>query len=175
MTALDKQLARHAAQCERLDASRWELALTNCHELTVSVRRDEPFLLLDADTCLRPGPDLLVTFLEESRELPAVVKFALRIMKFYAHESCGWCIPCREGTAWLKRMLDRFHSGLGQHSDIALIGELSKNMLGRTFCALGDAAAMPTISIVEKFPEDFEAHLNGTTCPYACAPEPALV
>jgi NADH-quinone oxidoreductase subunit F len=55
-----------------------------------------------------------------------------------------------------------------------LIGELSKNMLGRTFCALGDAAAMPTISIVEKFPEDFEAHLNGKPCPYQHAPELAM-
>jgi NADH-quinone oxidoreductase subunit F len=103
-----------------------------------------------------------------------MVKFALRIMKFYAHESCGWCIPCREGTTWLKKMLDRFHSGGGQKSDIALIGELSKNMLGRTFCALGDAAAMPTISIVEKFPEDFEAHLNGKPCPYQHSAELAM-
>src|SRR5277367_1356456 len=106
-------------------------------------------------------------------ENTCMVRFALRIMKFYAHESCGWCIPCREGTTWLKRMLDRFHSGMGQKSDIPLIGELSKNMLGRTFCALGDAAAMPTISIVEKFPEDFEAHLNGKPCPYAQVNEPA--
>jgi NADH-quinone oxidoreductase subunit F len=71
-------------------------------------------------------------------------------------------------------MLQRFNDGGGQKSDIALIGELSKNMLGRTFCALGDAAAMPTISIVEKFPEDFEAHLNGRPCPYAHAGEPVL-
>ena len=69
---------------------------------------------------------------------------------------------------------DRFHSGGGQKSDIALIGELSKNMLGRTFCALGDAAAMPTISIVEKFPEDFEAHLNGKPCPYQHSAELAM-
>jgi NADH-quinone oxidoreductase subunit F len=63
---------------------------------------------------------------------------------------------------------------MGQKSDISLIGELSKNMLGRTFCALGDAAAMPTISIVEKFPEDFEAHLHGAPCPYAPAVEPVM-
>src|ERR1700735_924789 len=100
-----------------------------------------------------------------------MVKAAQRIMKFYAHESCGWCIPCREGTTWLKKMLQRFHAGAGQKSDIPLIGELSKNMLGRTFCALGDAAAMPTISIVEKFTDDFEAHLNGKPCPYEHASE----
>ena len=101
-----------------------------------------------------------------------MVKFALRIMKFYAHESCGWCIPCREGTTWLKKMLERFHAGgWARKATSRLIGELSKNMLGRTFCALGDAAAMPTISIVEKFPEDFEAHLNGNPCPYEHASE----
>ena len=60
---------------------------------------------------------------------------------------------------------------MGQKSDIPLIGELSKNMLGRTFCALGDAAAMPTISIVENSREDFEAHLNGKPCPYEHAAE----
>ncbi len=94
-----------------------------------------------------------------------MVEVAKRIMRFYAHESCGWCIPCREGTAWLKKLLDRFHSGSGRRDDILLIGELSKNMLGRTFCPFGDAAAMPTISIVEKFRDEFEAHLDGS-CPF---------
>src|SRR5205814_7214520 len=61
-----------------------------------------------------------------------MVDMARRIMHFYAHESCGWCIPCREGTSWLKKMLERFHAGLGRPEDIDLIGELSKNMLGRS-------------------------------------------
>jgi len=65
-------------------------------------------------------------------------------------------------------MLERFHAGLGRHEDIDLIGQLSKNMLGRTFCALGDAAAMPTISIVEKFRNEFEDHLQGR-CAYKSA------
>ena len=88
-----------------------------------------------------------------------MVKVALRIMKFYAHESCGWCIPCREGTVWLKKLLTRFDEGRGQSTDIDLISEVSMNMLGRTFCPLGDAAALPTISIVEKFRGEFEAKL----------------
>jgi NADH-quinone oxidoreductase subunit F len=95
-----------------------------------------------------------------------MVKAAQRIMKFYAHESCGWCIPCREGTTWLKKMLDRFHAGGGRREEIKLIGDLSKNILGRTFCPLGDAAAMPTISFVEKFYDDFAAHLDGKPCPF---------
>ena len=97
-----------------------------------------------------------------------MVDVARRIMHFYAHESCGWCIPCREGTTWLRKMLDRFHEGGGREEDIPLIDELSKNMLGRTFCPLGDAAAMPTISIVNKWRSEFEDHLHGK-CAYKTA------
>jgi NADH-quinone oxidoreductase subunit F len=95
-----------------------------------------------------------------------MVKVALRIIRFYAHESCGWCIPCREGTTWLRKLLMRFHQGQGTRSDIDLIGDVSRNMLGRTFCPLGDAASLPTTSIVEKFRQEFEDHLDGKPCPY---------
>ena len=90
----------------------------------------------------------------------SMVKLLLRIVRFYAHESCGWCIPCREGTTWLRKIMTRFNDGMGQSSDIPLIGELARNMLGRTFCPLGDAAAMPTIAIIEKFRDEFEAYLE---------------
>ena len=95
-----------------------------------------------------------------------MVKAALRIIRFYAHESCGWCIPCREGTTWLRKLLQRFHDGGGTRTDIGLIGDVAKSMFGRTFCPLGDAAAMPIMSIVEKFRGEFEDHLNGKPCPY---------
>jgi NADH-quinone oxidoreductase subunit F len=94
-----------------------------------------------------------------------IVKVALRTMRFYAHESCGWCIPCREGTTWLRKMLTRIDEGSGRRADIDLVHELSKNMLGRTFCPLGDAAAMPTIAFVEKFRDEFEARLRETSIP----------
>jgi NADH-quinone oxidoreductase subunit F len=103
-----------------------------------------------------------------------MVEFALRVMKFYAHESCGWCIPCREGTDWLKKTLTRFHSGGGVAKDIDNIRYLAQNMLGRTFCPLGDAAAMPTIAFVDKFRKEFEDHLDGKPCPYATLPEAAF-
>jgi NADH-quinone oxidoreductase subunit F len=103
-----------------------------------------------------------------------MVEFALRTMKFYAHESCGWCIPCREGTDWLKKTLTRFHAGAGVAKDIDNIRYLAQNMLGRTFCPLGDAAAMPTIAFVDKFRKEFEDHLDGKPCPYAHQPEAAL-
>ncbi len=95
-----------------------------------------------------------------------IVKFALRTMKFYRHESCGWCIPCREGTDWLEKTLIRFHSGGGVMKDIDNMYYLSENMLGKTFCPLGDAAAMPTMAFVKKFRKEFEDHLEGKPCPF---------
>lgn len=97
-----------------------------------------------------------VVVLDEDTDM---VRAALRIMRFYQHESCGWCIPCREGTLWLKKLLTRLDAGDASVHDIDMVGELAENMLGRTFCALGDAAALPTISIVKKFRHEFEAKL----------------
>ncbi len=95
-----------------------------------------------------------------------MVKVAQRIMKFYAHESCGWCIPCREGTAWLKSLLTRFHDGGGVPEDPDTALDVAYNILGKTLCPLGDAAALPTISILKKFRHEFEEHLKLGTCPY---------
>src|SRR6201985_2008805 len=103
-----------------------------------------------------------------------MVEFALRTILFYAHESCGWCIPCREGTDWLKKTLTRFHAGGGVAKDIDNIRYLAQNLLGRTFCPLGAAAAMPTIAFVDKFRKEFEDHLDGKTGPYAIQPQEAL-
>ncbi len=130
------------------------------------LKADECDIAMDYDTLAKAKSMLGSGGMVVLDEDTCMVKFALRIMRFYAHESCGWCIPCREGTTWLRKLLQRFHDGGGIKSDIPLIGELSQNMLGRTFCALGDAAAMPTISIVEKFRDEFEAHLDGKPCPY---------
>jgi NADH-quinone oxidoreductase subunit F len=123
------------------------------------LRAEECDIPMDYDTLAKIGSMLGSGGMVVLDETTDMVRFALRIMKFYAHESCGWCIPCREGTTWLKKILQRFYEGQGRREDISLLGELSKNMLGRTFCALGDAAALPTISIVEKFTEDFEMYL----------------
>jgi len=123
------------------------------------LRADECDIPMDYDTLAKVGSMLGSGGMVVMDETTDMVRVALRIMRFYAHESCGWCIPCREGTTWLRKILQRYSDGQGRREDIALLGELSKNMLGRTFCALGDAAALPTISIVEKFTEDFEKYL----------------
>ncbi len=124
------------------------------------LRADECDVPMDYDSIAKIGSMMGSGGMVVLDETTDMVKFALRIMRFYAHESCGWCIPCREGTTWLRKILQRFDDGGGRIEDVALVGEVSKNMLGRTFCALGDAAAMPTISIVEKFREDFEKRLS---------------
>jgi NADH-quinone oxidoreductase subunit F len=132
---------------------------------TPLLKAEECDLAMDFDSLAKAGSMLgsgAVIVLDEDT---CMVDVARRIMRFYAHESCGWCIPCREGTAWLRQMLDRFHAGGGRSEDIPLVGELAQNMLGKTFCPLGDAAAMPTISIVKKWRHEFEEHLKGR-CPY---------
>jgi NADH-quinone oxidoreductase subunit F len=124
------------------------------------LRAEECDLAMDYDTVAKAGSMLGSGGVMVMDEDTDIVSVALRTMKFYQHESCGWCIPCREGTTWLKKLLGRFDEGFGQSSDINLIGEVAKNMLGRTFCPLGDAAAMPTIAFVEKFRNEFEAKLT---------------
>ena len=137
------------------------------------LRADECDIPLDFDSLAKAktmaGSGGLV-ILDEDTDIVAV---ALRTIKFYAHESCGWCIPCREGTTWLKKILSRYHDGYGQQSDIDLIAELANNMLGRTFCALGDAAAMPTAGFIAKFRDEFEAYLKKSH-PTQPMPEPEL-
>ncbi len=93
-------------------------------------------------------------------------------MQFYAHESCGWCVPCREGTAWIKKLLDRFHAGFGRPDDPDTVADIAGNIMGKTLCPLGDAAAMPTLSIVSKFRHEFEEHLRLGACPHEKTPAP---
>jgi len=129
---------------------------------------DEIDIPMDYDSLAKAGSMLGSGGMVVMDEDTCMVDMARRVMHFYSHESCGWCIPCREGTSWLTKMLDRFHAGYGTSADITNVLELSQNMLGRTFCALGDAAAMPTISIVQKFRHEFEEHLQGK-CAYKSA------
>jgi NADH-quinone oxidoreductase subunit F len=129
---------------------------------------DEIDIAMDYDSVAKAGSMLGSGGMVVMDEDTCMVDMARRIMHFYAHESCGWCIPCREGTTWLRKMLERIHAGYGREQDIDMLSELSKNILGRSFCPLGDAAAMPTISIVQKWRNEFEDHLHGR-CAYKSA------
>jgi NADH-quinone oxidoreductase subunit F len=98
-------------------------------------------------------------------ETTCMVRVAQVLAKFYSHESCGWCVPCREGTMWLKKIYNRFHAGFGRPEDIDLLDSVAKKILGHTHCPLGDAAAMPVISTIQHFRGEFEEHLKLGTCP----------
>lgn len=86
-----------------------------------------------------------------------MVSFLRRITKFYAHESCGQCTPCREGTGWLEDLVTRIDEGQGNLRDLDLLLDLTVQMEGRTICALADAAAWPVRHTIERFREEFEA------------------
>ena len=138
------------------------------------LKADETDVAMDFDSLMKIGTFLGSGGVIVLDDHTCIVKFIQRTIDFYQHESCGWCIPCREGTDWLKKSLHRFHAAGGEMQDIDNLKYLADNMLGRTFCPLGDAAAMPVQGMVKKFREEFEAHLNGT-CPYEEAHEAVLV
>jgi NADH-quinone oxidoreductase subunit F len=79
------------------------------------------------------------------------------VMRFYAHESCGQCTPCREGTAWLSRLVDKIVAGRGEKQDVDNVHQIARQMEQKTICALADGAAMPAKSYIEKFRADFDA------------------
>jgi NADH-quinone oxidoreductase subunit F len=97
---------------------------------------------------------------------------ASKVTKFFKHESCGKCTPCREGTYWLDKVLDRIMRGDAKESDIDLVVNIAKNMQGVTLCALGDFAANPVIHTVRVFPDDFKAHIASKEAA-AANPSPA--
>jgi len=97
-------------------------------------------------------------------ETTCMLKVLRRIAYFYFEESCGQCTPCREGTGWLYRMLKRIEDGHGKLEDLDLLDDLSNKIMGRTICALGDAAAMPVISFIKHFRDEFEQHITNTHC-----------
>ena len=90
---------------------------------------------------------------------------AAKAIGFFKHESCGKCTPCREGTYWLDKVVQRILDGEGQPGDVELINNIAKNMAGVTLCALGDFAANPIIHTIKNFPDDFKAHMATANVP----------
>ena len=86
------------------------------------------------------------------------------LMNFYAHESCGQCTPCRQGTGWLRTVLDRIENGQGRQGDVQLLKSVADNIEGNTICALGDAAAWPVQSFVKRFGDELQAHVDAGKC-----------
>jgi NADH-quinone oxidoreductase subunit F len=95
-----------------------------------------------------------------------MVQLALRAEKFYMHESCGKCTPCREGTRWLVQLLEKIEDGRAEYADLDLLDSVGSRILGRSLCALGDFAVYPVQSYLRKFRPEFEAHVEPGGCPY---------
>ena len=119
---------------------------------------------MDYDSIAKAGSMLgsgAVIVMDETR---CMVKSLLRLSYFYYEESCGQCTPCREGTGWLWRVVSRIENGEGRQEDLDLLNSVCDNIMGRTICALGDAAAMPVKSFVRHFRAEFQHHIDHGRC-----------
>ena len=119
---------------------------------------------MDYDSIAKAGSMLgsgAVIVMDESR---CMVRSLLRLSYFYYEESCGQCTPCREGTGWLYRMVDRIEHGQGRTEDLETLNSVADNIAGRTICALGDAAALPVKSFTKYFREEFQYHIDHNKC-----------
>jgi NADH-quinone oxidoreductase subunit F len=119
---------------------------------------------MDYDSIAKAGSMLgsgAVIVMDETR---CMVKSLLRLSYFYTHESCGQCTPCREGTGWLWRLVNRIEHGQGRADDLALLDSVAESIMGRTICALGDAAAMPVRGMLKHFRDEFVHHVEHKRC-----------
>ena len=98
-----------------------------------------------------------------------ILDVALKVAKFYRHESCGKCTPCREGTNWTVKMLERIDEGTATPMDIEIMASVQEHIIGNCLCVLGDAMAMPIGSMIAKFREEFEAPHRASAHPPAGA------
>ncbi|HEX4859093.1 MAG TPA: NADH-quinone oxidoreductase subunit NuoF [Usitatibacteraceae bacterium] len=119
---------------------------------------------LDYDSIAKAGSMLGSGAVIVMDETTCMVKAAERLAYFYFEESCGQCTPCREGTGWLYRIINRLEHGQGRQEDLDLLLSLADQIQGRTICALGDAAAMPVRAFVKNYREEFEYHVTHKRC-----------
>jgi NADH-quinone oxidoreductase subunit F len=95
-----------------------------------------------------------------------MVQLAIRSTKFYAHESCGKCTPCRVGTRWMVQILESIENGTGTYGDLELLDSVGDNILGKVLCALGEFAVYPVASYLHKWRDEFVAHVEQGGCPF---------
>ncbi len=115
---------------------------------------------MDADSLKAAGSSVGTAGMIVMDESTDLIRVIARIAKFYYHESCGQCTPCREGTGWLWKILKRFETGAAQETDIDLLMDIANNIEGNTICALGDAAAWPVQSMIRRFRNEFEKRVT---------------
>lgn len=128
------------------------------------IKPEEIDVGLDFDSLAAIGSMLGSAGIIVMDESTCMVDSLLNIERFYAHESCGQCTPCREGTTWMVKILQRLERGEGRMEDMALLDDIAGKINFRTICPLGDAAAMPAASFIEKFRDEFESHVSRGKC-----------
>src|SRR5215510_13566528 len=121
---------------------------------------------LDFEGVGKAGSMLGTRALQIFDDTTCVVRATLRWTEFYQHESCGKCTPCREGTWWLVRVLDRLDRGQGTEEDLDKLLDICDNILGRAFCAFGDGAISPVVSSIKYFRDEYLEHQKGGGCPF---------
>ncbi len=136
------------------------------------LRADEIDVAMDFDSVAKAGSLLGSAGIIVMDETTCMVRTLEVISRFYHHESCGQCTPCREGTGWLHKVLRHLEEGTGREQDLELLLDVSGNMMGNTVCVLADAAAMPVISFVKKFRDEFIEHVKLGRCPLRSAGAP---
>ena len=119
---------------------------------------------MDYDSIAKAGSMLGSGAVIVMNETRCMVKSLLRLSYFYYEESCGQCTPCREGTGWLYRMVNRIEHGQGKPEDLDLLNQVAENIQGRTICALGDAAAMPVRAFLKHYRDEFMHHIEHKKC-----------
>ena len=124
---------------------------------------------MDYDSIAKAGSMLGAGSVIVMDETTCIVKALARISYFYYEESCGQCTPCREGTGWLSRVVNRIENGQGRQEDIDLLLNVSKKIEGRTICGLGDAAAMPVSGAIKYFRDEFQYHVDHKKCMVSAA------
>ncbi|HEX2224557.1 MAG TPA: NADH-quinone oxidoreductase subunit NuoF [Thermoanaerobaculia bacterium] len=123
-------------------------------------------LKMDFDSVAKAGSMLGSAAVMVMDDTTCLVRSVARLAKFFNHESCGQCTPCREGTNWMELVLKRLEYGEGTEGDKQLLLSISKNIGGNSLCALGDAAIGPVQSLVKSFSHEIDLHLTGKGCPY---------
>jgi NADH-quinone oxidoreductase subunit F len=130
------------------------------------LKADQIDIKMDFDTVAKAGSMLGSAAVIVMDDTTCMVRSVARLSKFFNHESCGQCTPCREGTNWMELLLKRLEHGEGRESDKQLLLSICKNIGGNSLCALGDAAIGPVRSLVEQFPDEIDRHVREGGCPY---------
>ena len=125
---------------------------------------DEIDVNMDFESLARIGTHLGSAGVIVMDETVCMVDACLNLSKFFAHESCGQCTPCREGMPWMQMILDRIEHGKGMNGDVDMLLEITNNIEGRTICAFGEAGSWPVRAFVTKFRDEFEAHIKEKRC-----------